>query len=834
MPPPVQGNEGLGPRIYSKTDDDILADGGLAQYDFADPPAGYPNLRPQAQQGRTGGQWRVVEPAGESHRVGREVQMRRELDSRWRLMNRPRYGWIQPAYTKFYGYQYPDYFPLYYGSGPRPDHYYAGFTPKDVILAKTKKRSVTKGAPVGPPRYLIDEQTSGIRKYLSAITAMLFEGYLPSNQEIWSMLENLMYECDSHVRSKSLSDDSRAVLLDLTRLAQITGDFLEQFNSDEKIQRLIHHSILTSRIAADQRQRSQRIRQSMLGVIQETEMGPEEGPSAKSGLRFVNVLVGQRFRNILQEFVDLLREASSYGGQGGSGGSGAMPSNNPEVMGYQGAVYADGGYMESGSRNVVEPKLFEYRRGGTAPSRTTRQFVDQENRMWEEQVFVQQPPIITPSMVKQQPQSQVSADAAGTDFASMLASPLPPDQSYRIMDRLRAILSEIRSEPDLVEAMGMLFGAIADLGRVPSGAGERREMVLGILQDDSNKRDMMIEIASLIEAFSGGQNVSDLIDVIDEFQIAVMEDYVLRDYLNDLTMWLQRSLDPSSAYLESGDFLPKSVDLLQNGRLILGERYPQQINRLLNTANAVFEGFKSNQLLNAFRDAAFAFYRDLLIDPQTNKFTIKASLLHDIRTVYLPVLMRTVRYVPLPIIEFSDANYDFALENVVLAAENIIPSMIEFKVENQVQVSPLPSLPNAYFLNIITLDILQIQADIRNVEFAYRKKTFPRVRDSGLVDILLGGNGLSIHIKVAYDPNLAHTTLVPMEIDCSIDNLIITPHETSRDAMYKIMAPAVVAAIKKRICRSLEENIFNLISRADGMVTASGGGKKKIVGIPLF
>jgi hypothetical protein len=99
---------------------------------------------------------------------------------------------------------------------------------------------------------------------------------------------------------------------------------------------------------------------------------------------------------------------------------------------------------------------------------------------------------------------------------------------------------------------------------------------------------------------------------------------------------------------------------------------------------------------------------------------------------------------------------------VILQGENILPSLINASIENNVQVSPLPDLPSSYFLSILNLDLLQIQLAVEGVEFEYRRKRFPYIEESCLANIFLSGTGLSIHTKTAFDPNLPQTTLIPM------------------------------------------------------------------------
>lgn len=49
----------------------------------------------------------------------------------------------------------------------------------------------------------------------------------------------------------------------------------------------------------------------------------------------------------------------------------------------------------------------------------------------------------------------------------------------------------------------------------------------------------------------------------------------------------------------------------------------------------------------------------------------------------------------------------------------------------------------------MTLTLSQIQADMRDVAFYFHKKTgLPRLKDSGLADVFLGGKGITV--KRAY------------------------------------------------------------------------------------
>ena len=153
--------------------------------------------------------------------------------------------------------------------------------------------------------------------------------------------------------------------------------------------------------------------------------------------------------------------------------------------------------------------------------------------------------------------------------------------------------------------------------------------------------------------------------------------------------------------------------------------------------------------------------RDLLFDSE-GSLKFKPHLWNDIRKVILPqlieqvshfilnlstifyLLFSKVRYVPIPRIEYTDESLDLVVENLTLQGQNLFPNIIEMEAHNFVKFSPYNGITDDHNHHM-TLSLHQIQADMRNVAFYYRKKTgIPKMSDSGIADVLLGGEGLSV------------------------------------------------------------------------------------------
>jgi hypothetical protein len=76
---------------------------------------------------------------------------------------------------------------------------------------------------------------------------------------------------------------------------------------------------------------------------------------------------------------------------------------------------------------------------------------------------------------------------------------------------------------------------------------------------------------------------------------------------------------------------------------------------------------------------------------------------------------------------------------------------VSIEAHNIMKFSPYNTI-NDYNHHELTLTLGDIQADMRDVAFYFRKKGgIPKLTDSGLADVLLGGHGLTVrHVILPY------------------------------------------------------------------------------------
>ena len=123
-------------------------------------------------------------------------------------------------------------------------------------------------------------------------------------------------------------------------------------------------------------------------------------------------------------------------------------------------------------------------------------------------------------------------------------------------------------------------------------------------------------------------------------------------------------------------------------------------------------------------------------------------LIHHFHGLVLTTLIQ-VGYIPIPRIEYSDDALDLVVENLTLQGRNIFPNIISMEAHNFVKFSPYNTISDEHH-HEFTLHFGQVQADMRDVAFYFNKKSgFPKIKDSGLADVILGGNGLAVRVSVS-------------------------------------------------------------------------------------
>lgn len=116
--------------------------------------------------------------------------------------------------------------------------------------------------------------------------------------------------------------------------------------------------------------------------------------------------------------------------------------------------------------------------------------------------------------------------------------------------------------------------------------------------------------------------------------------------------------------------------LYDHGNFLLRNRYRDHTDRLMDEVKFLGDQFVADPDNKRFGDAVQKLFKRLGNDENGN-MALKKHLLKDFTNVILPDMLESVRYVPLPRIEFSDPMIDAVVENLVIESDNLMPNMFE-------------------------------------------------------------------------------------------------------------------------------------------------------------
>jgi len=209
--------------------------------------------------------------------------------------------------------------------------------------------------------------------------------------------------------------------------------------------------------------------------------------------------------------------------------------------------------------------------------------------------------------------------------------------------------------------------------------------------------------------------------------------------------------------------------------------------------------------------------KDLLFDIE-GSLKFKSHLWDDIRRVILPTVIGQVGCVPIPRIEYTDDALDLVIENITLSGKNLLPNIITMTARNHFRFSPY-SVITDHAEHEVELTFSQIQADIRDVAFYFRKKTgLPKLKDSGIADFMLGGEGVTVTVTLV-SSSKDHTSVFKVKsVHAKVASLKFSIRDSKHDFLYKTLKPLATGLVKKQIRKAIEDGVRTGLEYVDGQL----------------
>lgn len=324
---------------------------------------------------------------------------------------------------------------------------------------------------------------------------------------------------------------------------------------------------------------------------------------------------------------------------------------------------------------------------------------------------------------------------------------------------------------------------------------------------------MLTNMKTLLERFANGTSFDDATDSINQIYRDADKDPELKGWFKDLDKFVRRCLQ-EQGYILQDESNTEWNKLYDHGNFLLRDRYRNHTDRIVDEFKFIGQQFDADPQNKAFASSMDKLFNDLGKDSQGNA-EFKPHLIKDLTEVIVPGFFEHVRYVPIPRIEYSDKMIDAVVENLCIEGDNLAPNSFEFGSDNYWKWGRMgQSNKNK---NKVMLSASGIQMDIRDVSYYVKKKQgFPGITDKGVMDIFLGGTGLSFKVamETADKSDKQHFFKINT-VDVDIKHMNIKLKQSNHKLLFNLFKPILFKVIRPVIQKVAEKQIRENVTKLD-------------------
>ncbi|KAJ3757565.1 hypothetical protein EV360DRAFT_45784 [Lentinula raphanica] len=383
----------------------------------------------------------------------------------------------------------------------------------------------------------------------------------------------------------------------------------------------------------------------------------------------------------------------------------------------------------------------------------------------------------------------------------------PKERRDQWIWRGKKVILECQSHPEYQSSLRWLLAYMKEYAshgrRIVNEGGAKAT------DGDGDLQSTMSQLRVITERFANGRSMQDDIwDPINALIDDAQRDQEFRQWWSEVDEWIEKVLLTPGYVIEPASS-NRGRELFESGKRFyvptnnVRGKYRQHFDNVFEGIGKFVGGIGADPVNKQLGTDIQRLTKDLLFDSD-GKLTFKPELWNDVRSTIAPGLIQRIGLVPIPRIEYTDDSLDLVLENLTLSAQNLFPNLVEVEVRNWARFGSASkdTTTNKHSLH---LHLSQIQTDMRDVAFYFRKKSgLPKLKDSGLADVLLGGDGLSatVHLESSSDP----TTLYDIKnIAVKVDTLKFAIRDSKHDLLYKTLRPLATGLIKKQIQKAVAD-----------------------------
>jgi hypothetical protein len=407
-----------------------------------------------------------------------------------------------------------------------------------------------------------------------------------------------------------------------------------------------------------------------------------------------------------------------------------------------------------------------------------------------------------------------AAKTTGQEAASSFEDHiLSGSEKETLIARLKAAVTKLRHRNDYSESVSVIGLLIRRYAKVYSRAAGKT--IKTVVDDVDTNEDLDKAVRngwSLITSFGSQEAWHEAEDRFKQVASHADKDPEFEDLMNTLASSVQRMLTDPNFFDEAGEKVHELSEK-SNG---VGSDTPlkRDIEQFIKQCKVVYDSVINDQDVSKIFKTTMRIWK--ILSPARS--VANRELIIDSYTVFLPLFIQAIQYIPIPRLEISVPEIDLLLENLILEPgktvnhSSFLPFKLNINTNNDLTVRKAKARVVSNLTTLVTTNIqgMSIRADEVGFWFRAHKGIF-RLADEGIASFQLDERGMDIAVDFEVGKDRLEKILSLRKVRVKIHHLNYTLSKSKFACLAWIFKPILRPIIRKtlehKIATAIEEGL---------------------------
>jgi Family of unknown function (DUF5923)/Protein of unknown function (DUF4449) len=405
----------------------------------------------------------------------------------------------------------------------------------------------------------------------------------------------------------------------------------------------------------------------------------------------------------------------------------------------------------------------------------------------------------------------------GQEAGASLRENVTGDQKDTLLFRLKTAVRKLRKRTDYSDSVSTIGLLIQRYAKVYSRAVDK---TISTVQDDVDTNEELDRAVkngwSLLSSFGDKGAWEELEQRFNKVMEHSQKDPEFEALMGEVATSIQKMLIDPNFF----DSVNNKLDELKEKSKDVGNESPlrHDVEGFIKQARITFDSVLNDQDVSRLLKTTLRIWN--ILSPVNA--TSNSELFADTYTVFIPILIQGIQYIPIPRLEVSVPEIDLLLENLVLEPGRTIndSSFLPFKLNivtyNDLTIRKARLRTISTLTTLVTINIqgMSIRAD--DVGFWLRAhKGLLRLADEGIASFELDDRGIDIALDVEIGNDRLEKILSLRDVRVKIHHLSYTLRKSKFACLAWIFKPLLRPIIRKVLEKQLSTSIADALHGAN-------------------